>query len=59
VWSSATVGSGGTKAVMQDDGNFVIYTPAGGAVWASNTAGFPGVALTVAATREDRPQPQA
>jgi hypothetical protein len=39
LWASNTVGSGAAFAVMQDDGNFVVYTSAGTAVWSSVTAG--------------------
>jgi hypothetical protein len=39
LWSSATVGSGATFAVMQDDGNFVVYTSGYAPVWSSGTAG--------------------
>lgn len=41
LWSSGTAGMTVSRAVMQDDGNLVIYgygTP----LWASNTAGRPG-----------------
>lgn len=41
-WSSATTGRGGVRAIMQSDGNFVIYDGANRAVWSSNTAGRPG-----------------
>jgi hypothetical protein len=38
-WASNTVGTWGNRAIMQADGNFVIYNPAGTAVWATNTGG--------------------
>ncbi len=37
VWASNTMGSGGTMAALQTDGNFVVYRPDGRPVWASNT----------------------
>jgi len=45
LWSSGTNGPG--YAVMQGDGNLVIYTPAGVAVWHTITWGHPGAWLTV------------
>jgi hypothetical protein len=39
LWSSNTAGTGGALATMQDDGNFVVYTGAGVALWSSVTAG--------------------
>jgi hypothetical protein len=38
---------GGTAAIMQADGNFVLYTSSGTPVWASNTAGNTGAYLNV------------
>jgi len=35
--ASGTNGSSGTRIVMQNDGNLVMYTSSGGAVWASGT----------------------
>ena len=32
----------GNTAIMQDDGNFVLYDVNNAPVWASNTAGNPG-----------------
>lgn len=37
-WQSGTAGSG-ESAVMQGDGNFVIYNAAGNAIWNTNTSG--------------------
>jgi hypothetical protein len=38
VWSSGTNGTGsGNYLVMQDDGNAVVYTSSGTAVWTSQT----------------------
>ena len=39
--------SGATKAIMQGDGNFVLYTAAGAAVWSSNTPNNPGASVTL------------
>ena len=39
LWSSGTHGQNGTRLVMQNDGNFVLYTSSGNAVWASDTNG--------------------
>lgn len=47
LWSSNTVGTGGSNAVMQDDGNFVVYTSGGTAVWASGTSGGCGSYVAV------------
>jgi chitodextrinase len=38
-WCSNTSGKGGTRVVMQTDGNFVMYNASNSAVWATNTAG--------------------
>jgi hypothetical protein len=46
VWASNTSGSGGVRAVMQTDGNLVIYTSVGTAVW-SKTTGSPGATLVM------------
>ena len=37
VWHTNTAGSGASKAIMQTDGNFVLYSDNNKAVWASNT----------------------
>lgn len=42
MWSTNTHGKDVMRAVMQGDGNFVLYTYAGKPVWASNTAGKNG-----------------
>jgi hypothetical protein len=47
LWASNTVNSGAAKAIMQGDGNFVLYTAAGAAVWASNTPNNPGASITL------------
>lgn len=36
-WASNTHGNPGAKALLQDDGNFVVYSSAGKALWASHT----------------------
>jgi hypothetical protein len=46
VWASSTVGSPGT-AIMQSDGNLVIYDGSGAPVWASHTEGNPGAFLSL------------
>ncbi len=38
-WASDNGGKGGAYIVMQDDGNLVIYTAGGKAVWSSGTQG--------------------
>jgi hypothetical protein len=37
-----TTNASGTNAVMQEDGNFVLYTASGQPVWASGTNGNSG-----------------
>jgi hypothetical protein len=39
IWSSGTSGTGSNVAVVQSDGNFVVYSP-WGATWASWTNGY-------------------
>jgi hypothetical protein len=39
LWASNTPGKGGTKLIMQADGNLVLYTGGGQPIWASNTGG--------------------
>jgi hypothetical protein len=34
-------------AVMEDDGNFVLYNGYGNAVWATNTGGNPGSRINI------------
>jgi hypothetical protein len=46
MWATNTVGTGSSQAVMQGDGNFVLYAP-GGPTWASGTDGHPGTTLVV------------
>ncbi len=37
VWASNTTGHGGAWAIMQDDGNFVVYDAGGAPLWATAT----------------------
>jgi hypothetical protein len=46
LWQSGTAGQVATYAIMQTDGNFVVYGPQG-ALWASGTVGYPGAYLVV------------
>jgi hypothetical protein len=52
LWASNTRGSGGVRAIMQTDGNFVVYKSytsmaPSQAVWASGTYGHPGAWITM------------
>ncbi len=47
IWNSKTAGKGGVKAVMQTDGNFVIYNTNGKALWNTGTQGHPGSKLSL------------
>jgi hypothetical protein len=47
LWSTRTNGRGGTLAVMQTDGNFVVYDGHDKALWASGTNGNSGSTLAV------------
>jgi hypothetical protein len=47
LWASQTEGIGGAYAVMQSDGNFVVYSTAGRALWASGTNGDVGDELVL------------
>jgi hypothetical protein len=40
-------GWGGSPAVVQADGNFVLYTSSGSPVWSTGTAGNTGASLVV------------
>jgi hypothetical protein len=44
IWDSKTVGTQATQAVMQNDGNLVLYGPTG-AIWSTDTANNPGAFL--------------
>jgi pseudomonalisin len=45
VWTPFTQGNPGAKAVMQSDGNFVIYNVQGRPLWWSGTGGNPGARI--------------
>jgi hypothetical protein len=47
LWSSHTNMTAAVGAVMQGDGNFVIYTAAPRALWSSHTNGYSGAYLSV------------
>lgn len=47
IWHSGTGGNPGARAVLQGDGNFVVYSASNAVLWASNTAGHPGSTLAV------------
>lgn len=46
MWSTGTVGAPGDEAVMQPDGNFVLYSSTETPLWSSGTS-LPGAALSV------------
>ena len=47
IWQSNTAGHAGARAVLQADGNFVIYSTSNAVLWASNTGSYPGSTLAV------------
>jgi hypothetical protein len=47
LWSAGTNGNTVGQAVMQGDGNFVIYDAGSVAIWSTETAGNPGARLAV------------
>jgi hypothetical protein len=47
LWHTNTAGNDGAYAIMQSDGNLVVYGAGGAALWASNTPGHPGATLAV------------
>jgi hypothetical protein len=47
IWSAGIAGENGAVAVMQEDGNFVVYSTASTPVWATGTDGHPGAGLSV------------
>jgi parallel beta-helix repeat protein len=47
LWASGTTGSSSAVAIMQGDGNFVIYNAAGTALWSSGTPNHSGAYLAV------------
>jgi hypothetical protein len=40
IWASNTAGKGATRLSLQDDGNLVMYTASGKALWATHTSGY-------------------
>jgi hypothetical protein len=47
LWHSGTGGHPGARAVVQADGNFVIYSATNAVLWSAGTAGHPGAKLIV------------
>lgn len=47
IWASGTNGRGGFRAVLQGDGNLVVYNAASHPLWASNTNNHPGALLAI------------
>lgn len=47
IWHSGTGGHPGARAVVQGDGNFVIYSSTNAVLWSTGTAGHPGAKLVV------------
>jgi hypothetical protein len=47
VWASGTSGNPGARAIMQGDGNLVVYSSSGSALWASGTYANPGAYLSL------------
>jgi hypothetical protein len=47
LWTPSTEGNPGADAVMQTDGNFVVYSPASVALWNSGTEGNGGAFLAM------------
>jgi hypothetical protein len=47
IWDSGTGGNPGARAVLQGDGNFVIYSALNAVLWSSDTSGNPGASLVV------------
>ncbi len=50
IWASNTAGHAGAFAIMQTDGNLVVYSPTGPALWNSQTGGNAGAHLVVEST---------
>ena len=46
-WASNTAGTAPDRAVMQADGNFVVYDAGGNALWSTGTHGNPGAFAVV------------
>ena len=47
LWTAGTANTAASVALMQSDGNFVLYDQNVNVIWASNTANNPGAYLTV------------
>jgi hypothetical protein len=47
LWATGTQGTSGHVAVMQSDGNFVLYDTNNHALWSSSTSGHPGAYVSV------------
>lgn len=47
LWSSGTVGAAAQRAVMQGDGNFVVYDQNNQPLWSTGTSNKPGSFLEV------------
>ncbi|MFD4738448.1 hypothetical protein ACFWNR_06935 [Streptomyces virginiae] len=47
IWHSGTGGHPGARAIMQDDGNLVVYSAEGRPLWDTGTAGHPGARVVV------------
>ena len=47
MWASGTYGHSGAYAVMQSDGNFVVYSSGGTALWSTGTSGHSGAYATL------------
>ncbi|MGW4382479.1 hypothetical protein [Kitasatospora sp. NPDC004531] len=46
-WATGTNGSGAHHATYQTDGNFVLYTQGGTALWSSNSAGTAVITVSI------------
>ena len=46
-WTAGTAGRGAAVAVMQDDGNFVVYSATSAALWSTHTDGHAGAIVSV------------
>ena len=47
IWASGTSGNPGAYAVMQGDGNLVVYSSSGAGLWASGTSGHGGASVVM------------
>jgi hypothetical protein len=46
-WASDTMGNPGARAIMQLDGNLVVYTAGNQPIWASRTEEHPGAVVVL------------